>query len=306
MARKKNTAVNEFNQVIEGTSLTKEAWKRLKKNKMAVFGMVVVIIYAFIAIIAGLLPLYPYDEIVTEHQHLRPSLTMTSGELMLEKKYKDVFTSVWKSGRMPLSSEEDERVRYWVMNDDTNKAWDLLYERGMESLVNGTLTLSASEQKSIDRVINKIDTDVMITVYKIYGDINGKKTNLKKATAEELLTVYAAMINADKDKIQSTVRNELLSSIKNTIKNNDSEGVLTQDEINSQAAEELDGYSEKDYSNLVKENLYSKISAQVNKDALKHIKEEIKNNPELSFPVKEEISMANGLTADIKASRTHD
>ena len=49
MLRKKEQTVNEFNQVVVGNSLTKEAWKRLKKNKMAVFGMVVVIIYAIIS-----------------------------------------------------------------------------------------------------------------------------------------------------------------------------------------------------------------------------------------------------------------
>ena len=36
MLRKKEQTVNEFNQVVVGNSLTKEAWKRLKKNKMAV------------------------------------------------------------------------------------------------------------------------------------------------------------------------------------------------------------------------------------------------------------------------------
>ena len=34
--KKANSATNEFNQVIVGNSLTKDAWRRLKKNKMAV------------------------------------------------------------------------------------------------------------------------------------------------------------------------------------------------------------------------------------------------------------------------------
>ena len=37
--KKNQKAVNEFNQVVEGNSLTKDAWKRLRKNKMAVIGM---------------------------------------------------------------------------------------------------------------------------------------------------------------------------------------------------------------------------------------------------------------------------
>ena len=62
LKRKKEQTVNEFNQVVVGNSLTKEAWKRLKKNRMAVFGMIVVIIYAIISFSASLLPIYPYDE----------------------------------------------------------------------------------------------------------------------------------------------------------------------------------------------------------------------------------------------------
>ncbi len=41
--------VNEFNQPIKGDSLTRDAWRRLKKNKMAIAGLVVVIVYALLA-----------------------------------------------------------------------------------------------------------------------------------------------------------------------------------------------------------------------------------------------------------------
>ena len=97
--KKKNVTTNEFNQIVEGTSLTKEAWKRLKKNKMAILGLIVVIIYALIAICADLFPLYPYDEVVTEHQHLKPSFSKTSGELMLEKKMQDLYLEAGKTCR---------------------------------------------------------------------------------------------------------------------------------------------------------------------------------------------------------------
>ena len=36
-------ATNEFNQVV-GNSLGKDAWRRLRKTKMAVIGMIIVII----------------------------------------------------------------------------------------------------------------------------------------------------------------------------------------------------------------------------------------------------------------------
>ena len=306
MARKKNVTTNEFNQVIEGTSLTKEAWKRLKKNKMAVFGMVVVIIYALVAAFANLLPLYPYDEIVTDHQHLKPSLTKTSGELLLEKKYKDVFTSAWKGGRLVLSDEENEKVTDWVMNDNTNKAWNLLYERGMEALENGTLTLSASEQKQIDKTKDKIESDIMVTIKKLYGNINGEKVNLSKATTDQLYHVYANISGADIQKLQETVDKELLASIKNSIKSSDSDGALSQEDIDSAALAQFENYSNKEYDSLVKANLYGKISAQANKTALKQIKADIKAGKEMQFPIDSELELGNGISADLEVSKTNE
>ncbi|HCJ94419.1 MAG TPA: ABC transporter permease, partial [Sphaerochaeta sp.] len=48
-------ATNEFNQVVVGNSLTKDAWRRLKKNKMAVISVVIVSIYILLAILAPIL-----------------------------------------------------------------------------------------------------------------------------------------------------------------------------------------------------------------------------------------------------------
>ena len=45
-------ATNEFDQVIVGNSLSKDAWRRLKKNKMAVISVFIVIIYVLLAICA--------------------------------------------------------------------------------------------------------------------------------------------------------------------------------------------------------------------------------------------------------------
>lgn len=75
MTKKKEQAVNEFNQVVEGNSLGKDAWRRLKKNKMAVIGMVTVIVYVLLSAFAPLLPLHPYDEIILDHQQLPPRFT---------------------------------------------------------------------------------------------------------------------------------------------------------------------------------------------------------------------------------------
>ncbi|MFW6251165.1 MAG: ABC transporter permease, partial [Alkalispirochaetaceae bacterium] len=77
--------VNEFEQEVEGVSLTKDAWRRLKKNKMAMFGLVAVIIYAAVSVAAPLLPIHSYRVQVPAHRDLPPSLTKSAGELWYER-----------------------------------------------------------------------------------------------------------------------------------------------------------------------------------------------------------------------------
>ena len=68
----KDVYISELNQPIKGVSLWKDAWRRLKKNKMAMFGLVVVIVYAILSIAAPILPIHSYKYQVVEHQYLPP------------------------------------------------------------------------------------------------------------------------------------------------------------------------------------------------------------------------------------------
>ena len=86
-ARKKNAeqAVNEFNQVMKPVSLWDDAWKRLKKNKMALIGLYVVILYIVVSFLAPVLPIYPYEEQYLDHIYLKPSFK-PAGEIMIAQK----------------------------------------------------------------------------------------------------------------------------------------------------------------------------------------------------------------------------
>jgi len=89
MARKQQThAVNEFNQVMKPVSLWADAWKRLKKNKMALISLVVVAIYVVISLFAPLLTsagiLIDYRKQVITNASLPPSFR-PAGELVIEK-----------------------------------------------------------------------------------------------------------------------------------------------------------------------------------------------------------------------------
>ncbi|MFW6313289.1 MAG: hypothetical protein ACOC2N_05335, partial [Spirochaetota bacterium] len=77
--------LNRLRNKGKGVSLWQDAWRRLKKNKMAMIGMVVVGLYVIISLSAPILPIHSYRFQILEHQYLPPSLTKTAGELVVEQ-----------------------------------------------------------------------------------------------------------------------------------------------------------------------------------------------------------------------------
>ena len=77
---------NEFDQPIKGVSLYRDAWRRLKKNKMAIAGLIVVLIYSLLSLLAPILPIYSYKDQFMDHIHLPPSLTLNAEEQMMNRK----------------------------------------------------------------------------------------------------------------------------------------------------------------------------------------------------------------------------
>lgn len=113
MSDKKNS--DQFheglNAPVKGVSLGKDAWRRLKKNKMAVAGLFVICFYTLIVFIAPLLPLHSYKEIVTTHNYLRPSLKPAKF-LMYEKKEKLLLITAENQERELTAEEKQELVDY--------------------------------------------------------------------------------------------------------------------------------------------------------------------------------------------------
>jgi len=77
-----DAALNEFSQTIKPVSLYQDAWKRLRKNKMALFGLVVVLVYFIISLMAPLLPFYSYSRQEMRHINLPPSIE-SAGKVMI-------------------------------------------------------------------------------------------------------------------------------------------------------------------------------------------------------------------------------
>ena len=89
MANKKlQQAVNEFNQVMKPVSLWADAWKRLRKNKMALISLFIVSIYILISLFAPILTsagvLIDYRKQVITNASLPPSFR-PAGELVVKK-----------------------------------------------------------------------------------------------------------------------------------------------------------------------------------------------------------------------------
>jgi len=76
--------VNEFNQQVKPVSLWADAWKRLRKNRMALIGLYIVFFYILVSILAPVLPIYSPSDQHLMHLNLPPSFR-PAGQLAVEK-----------------------------------------------------------------------------------------------------------------------------------------------------------------------------------------------------------------------------
>lgn len=107
--KKKNAGVNEFNQEMKSVSLWADAWKRLRKNKMAFISLWVVLAYILVALVAPVLPIYPYEEQVVAHANLPPSLRK-AGDVLMEQRVKYFDKVMQKEGRTSYNEAEQAEI----------------------------------------------------------------------------------------------------------------------------------------------------------------------------------------------------
>jgi oligopeptide transport system permease protein len=296
---------NEFDQVVKGNSLGKDAWRRLKKNKMAVISIVIVSIYIVLAVAAPILPIYPYDEIILDHQHLKPSLTRTAGDLMLEKRLADLYTQAWRQGRLVVTEEEDALLEVWVDKNEVNKVWSFLFEEGNRQLEAGTFTFNSSEKRTVDNLKKKILSDLQISVETIWTTDaqTGKRLDVEKLSTEEIVSLYATMVGStvDMEIVQYTA--EIEQQLLNQIKAESTE--LTAEDYQNLLATRLDSLSQKEENNLIKENVLSKISRLAKDIAASDLKTAA-TDATAEFPLNKEIQIKDTLTATVKATKMHE
>ncbi|MEI6875899.1 MAG: ABC transporter permease [Spirochaetota bacterium] len=103
-----NNAVNEFNQQVKAVSLWADAWRRLRKNRMALVSLWIVIIYIVVSVAAPILPFYDFKVQQLSHVNLPPSLKSAGQTAMdtLERRVVQLKDAV-ASGRTDLQGELD-------------------------------------------------------------------------------------------------------------------------------------------------------------------------------------------------------
>jgi len=306
MLKKKSNekAVNEFNQVVEGNSLGKDAWRRLKKNKMAVIGMVIVIVYALLALFASVLPIYPYDEIILEHQQLPPSFNTTAGELMMKTKKQELYFDAWKKGEMKVTEEQSAQINQWITDNETNKVWKFCYTEGERQTEAGTFAFGKSAQKAIDRLQKQIDTELLVTIKKAWylNPDTGKKQNLGKMSSSELMPIYAGLLGVDEKLIQEQTGNEVRNQVMNDVKAKDN--TLSEEDLKTNTELEMKSLGEKGLESIAKQNIYGKIITLAQKNCTKELTKQATDGS-VTFPMKEVYSLSESITMQITASKKH-
>ncbi len=301
----KPQATNQFNQAVAGNSLTRDAWRRLKKNKMAVISIFIVIIYILLALTAPILPIYPYDEIVLDHQNLPPSFTKSAGELLLDKKLADMYTQAWRNGSLTLTQAEDDMLWNWIDANETNKVWDYMLEKGREMSADGSFTFNAADQRRIERIEEKLLSELKVSINALwYTDpATGKREKLNSLNTEQLIQVYLDFSGTDRTALSEQYTKEIEQQILRGIKDQSPE--LSDDEYALLLTREIESLSDARMEALIKANILTKITNKIVGDANSQLKEMAMDDT-VSFPVKEEISLNESISAEVEANRLND
>jgi len=131
--KKVDAALNEFNQNVKPVSLTQDAWKRLKKNKMAIAGLVIVLFYFFISIFAPLLPFYPFERQEMAHINLPPSF-QKAGVVMIRTREAYLVKVLARDGRTEYNEAEKAELAAMRAAIETNPIHQRVYILGTDIL----------------------------------------------------------------------------------------------------------------------------------------------------------------------------
>jgi oligopeptide transport system permease protein len=141
-SKNKDEPVQKSGSPLKRTSLFMDAVRRLKKNHMAVGGLIVVIIYAVISLSAPFLPIHSYKFQILDHRFLPPSFK-PAWKILLEREKTRLLTQAEKNGRdYLLPEEEQELARYeQKLKEETTRIGDRVVQTNERVYLLGTDSL---------------------------------------------------------------------------------------------------------------------------------------------------------------------
>jgi oligopeptide transport system permease protein len=95
-----NDAIEDISAAEHGTSLWQDAWVRLRKNHMAVFGLVVLVVFIVIALLTPLIAPYGYE---TQNLNLGATPPSAAHWLGTDIFGRDLMTQIMYGGRISLA-----------------------------------------------------------------------------------------------------------------------------------------------------------------------------------------------------------
>ena len=192
MAKKQlENAVNEFNQVMKPVSLWADAWKRLRKNKMALISLVIVSIYVVISLFAPLLTstgiLIDYRKQVITNASLPPSFK-PAGELVVKKienrivdlekrveeqqQQQSAFSSFFDFGSLDTQEESSEPSSGYTESQEGGFSFTYEGEGFSGNTTDPVVRELISQKETLERVKAELDTNPDYKIVYILGTDN--------------------------------------------------------------------------------------------------------------------------------------
>jgi oligopeptide transport system permease protein len=132
-AERVDAQVNEFDQAMKPVSLWADAWRRLKKNKMAFAGLYIVTFYIVVSMLAPILPIYSYEDQVIAHTNLPPSLR-PAGEVMIETRVAYMRKVLKAEARSSFNEKEEAEIAAMKADVAVNPDHKRVYVLGTDNL----------------------------------------------------------------------------------------------------------------------------------------------------------------------------
>ncbi len=148
---------NNKQKEVKGISLWADAWKRLKKNKMAMAGGVVIIFFILVAIFADFIAPYSYQDIDMPSQYLPPSFTkvITTDKGIEEFSKNTGLIRKYQVGKVAGKLNQYEREVGKKLNAYNEKDAEMMVSR----LVELDYIKKEDRQKALD-VLNEVRANI--------------------------------------------------------------------------------------------------------------------------------------------------